>query len=276
MPFGMTGNVQATFVREIMYVGGGDTKKVDNDYVVLSYNTTTFQWSRLPPYSSKYFGLVAIKDELILLGGSDHLGQSVSVVGVYNLMMRVWEHPYKPMPQARISPSAVAYDNDWIIIVESFIEPVQLFNYQLKIWYEILLNLPASFHCSSIRSLCTIGSSLYMKDSSNIVHVSLVPFIALAKSVQSKDKYDCSLLSSLITSDSKLVGFNGSLYSIEGIYFLGRNKIFRYIAGTGEWIVAGDLPLNVFCQCAVVSSDQKELWIIGGNVTNQVYVGIKV
>ena len=272
MPFRMTGNVQAAFVQEIMYVGGGDTKKVDNDYVVLFYNTTTFEWSRLPTYSSRHFGLVAIKDELILLGGRDRLGQSVSVVGVYNQMMKVWEHPYKPMPQAQISPSAVAYDNDWIIVVESFIAPVQLFNYQLKSWYEILLNIPASFNYSSIRSLCTIGSSLYMKDSSNFVHVSLAPLIDLAKSVQSKDKYDCSLLSSRNTNDTKLVGFNGSLLSIQRNFFL-RNKIIHYNAGTCKLIGAGELPAKVLCHCAVVSSDQKELWIIGGNVTNEIYVG---
>ena len=38
MPFGMTGNVQAAFVRKIMYVGGGDSTKADNHYVVWSYN----------------------------------------------------------------------------------------------------------------------------------------------------------------------------------------------------------------------------------------------
>ena len=114
IPFGVTGNVQAAFVREIMYVRGGDSTKADNDYVVLSYKTTTFEWSRLPTYSSKSFGLFTIRDELILLGGWNRDGQLLRIVGVYNPKLRYWRYPYEPMPQALLSPSAVAYDDDWI------------------------------------------------------------------------------------------------------------------------------------------------------------------
>ena len=288
MPFGMTGNVQSTFVREIMYIGGGDSTKADNDYVVLSYNTTTFEWSRLPPYSSKSFGLVAIRDELILLGGRNRQNeQLVSLVGVYNPKLRDWKYPYEAMPQAQLSPSAVAYDDDWIIVVgkaenleESFFAPVQLFNYQLKIWYAFSPSIPVSSSYSSIGSSCIIGGNWYMTDgSSNIVHVSLASLMALVKNVHSMDKYDSSFLSSLNISNMKLVGLSGSLLSIQGC--VSCPSIFCYMAGTGEWSKAGELPPNVLCRCAVISSDQ-ELWIIGGNTdtfncsTNQVYVGRKV
>ena len=282
MPFGMTGNVRATFVREIMYIGGGASTKTDNDYVVLSYNTTTCEWSRLPPYSSKYFGLVTIKDELMLLGGGDHLGQSVNIVGVYNPSTRAWEHPYKPMPQAQISPSAVAYDDNWIIVIKSFLAPVQLFDYQLKSWYEIYMNIPAPSYFSSITSSCIIGGRWYIiGGSSNIVHVSLAPLIALVKTVHSMDKFDYNFLSSMNTSGIIIVGLHGSLLSMEGSYSCP-NKLFCYMTGTDEWSIVGELPPNVLGWCAAISSDQMELWIIGGNVamsncsTNQVYVGRKV
>ena len=281
MPFGMTENVQATFIGEILYVGGGESPKRGNCYVVMSYNTATFKWSRLPQYSTRLFGLVAIKDDLVLLGGRNRKGESMNLVGVYSPSMSVWEHPYEPMPRAQISPSAVAYDDDWIIVVgnaaqkleESFFAPVQLLNCQSKIWHEILLSIPFSSVFSRITSSCIIGGNWYVMDSSsNIVRVSIASLMAL----HSMDKYSHRVLSSLDVSGMKIVGLNGSLLSIE-CSASGPSKMFCHIARTNEWNVVGELPTNILCQSAAVSSD-KELWIIGGSTSsysanNKVYIG---
>ena len=280
MPFGMTENVQATFIGEILYVGGGESPKRGNCYVVMSYNTATFKWSRLPQYSTRLFGLVAIKDHLVLLGGRNRKGESMNLVGVYSPSMNVWEHPYEPMPRTQISPSAVACDDDWIMVVgnaaqkleESFFAPVQLLNCQSKIWHEILLSIPFSSVFSRITSSCIIGGNWYVMDSSsNIVRVSIASLMAL----HSMNKYSHRDLSSLdVSGGMKLVGLNGNLLSIE-CSASGPSKMFCHIARANEWNVVGELPTNILCQCAAVSSD-KELWIIGGSsysANNQVYIG---
>ena len=233
-----------------------------------------------PQYSKRWFGLVAVKDDLILLGGWNRKGESVNLVGVYNPSMRVWEHPYEPMPRAQTSPSAVAYDNDWVIVVgnavekleESYFAPVQLLNCQSKIWHEILLGVAFSSVFSRITNSCIIGGSWYIMDSrSNIVRVSLASLMAL----HSSDKYSHRVLTSIGTNGMKLVGLNKKLLTVECSDSCP-SKMYCHIARTNEWALVGELPTNILCQCAVVSSD-KELWILGGNTSNyfannQVYI----
>ena len=69
MPFDFTGcYVQSVVIKGTLYVGGGGSAD-DNRYTVLAYNISAGKWATLPPYSTHWFAMTAIEDQLVLVGG---------------------------------------------------------------------------------------------------------------------------------------------------------------------------------------------------------------
>ena len=69
MPYSMSGYIQSVEVDGTVYVGGGDADKDAVDYTVMAYDTQSFKWHTLPPYSAVWFAMTTINNKLILVGG---------------------------------------------------------------------------------------------------------------------------------------------------------------------------------------------------------------
>ena len=80
MPMGMFNSIQAVVIGNNVYVGGGIS--VGNAATVMVYSLQTGSWRTLPPYESVYFGMAAVNNQLVLVGGkSASAGKVTNVLG---------------------------------------------------------------------------------------------------------------------------------------------------------------------------------------------------
>ena len=103
--------MQSVVVEKTVYIGGGFALD-DKDNRIMTYNTSSEKWSTLPPYRAHNFAMTVISNQLVLVGGSDHL-RKIKTLGAWSADSKQWTHPYPDMHVARIHCSAVAY-NEWL------------------------------------------------------------------------------------------------------------------------------------------------------------------
>ena len=136
MPFGMTDYIQSVVVQGRVYVGGGFAVKKHE--IVMEYNTSSAKWAELPQYQARFFGMTAINNQLVLVGGWDTDRYS-KVLGLWGADSREWTHPYPEMPTARSSCSAVVY-KEWLIVAGGWssgrmVSSVEVMNTDTKQWH---------------------------------------------------------------------------------------------------------------------------------------------
>ena len=96
----------------------------------------------LPPYESRSFGMAAVNNQLILVGGrSTSTGKVTNVLGVWDEGSQTWTHPFPVMPTARCSPSVISYQK-WLVVAggyderDSYSKTVELLDTHSGQWYE--------------------------------------------------------------------------------------------------------------------------------------------
>ena len=157
MPFGMSYYIQSVAIQDTVYVGGGFAGwKSPNNYIVMTYNTSSCKWHQLPPYTARYFAMVVINSQLVLVGGYDSNSHSTSLLGMWNTGSRQWTRPYAAMPTARGYPSAVVY-KQWLIVAgrETSVHrlsTVEVLNVASNQWYSAP-STPTPWY--SMKSTCT-------------------------------------------------------------------------------------------------------------------------
>ena len=136
MPFHMTNNIQAVVIGDNVYVGGGYTRSM-NMGVVMVYSIGTKSWRRLPPQKSKYFGMTAVNNQLVLVGGQGISNHKVTnVLPAWDEPSQRWTHPFPEMPTSRYSPSVVSYQKWLIVAGDSYSNKVELLDTLSGQWYE--------------------------------------------------------------------------------------------------------------------------------------------
>ena len=143
MPFPMSSSIQAVVVGDNVYVGGGYCDKGDTfKTTVMVYSLYTGSWGTLPPYQTKYFGMAAVNNQLVLVGGRNTSTGIVSnVLGVWDEGSQIWTHSFPEMPTSRHSVVITSYQN-WLIIAGGEDEKryrsktVELLDTLSKQWYE--------------------------------------------------------------------------------------------------------------------------------------------
>ena len=79
---------QAVVIGDKVYVGGGYEIVFGvpcNLMIVYMYNIHTGTWGELPLYGSTYFGMAAVNNQLVLVGGNNVLsGRATNVLGVWD------------------------------------------------------------------------------------------------------------------------------------------------------------------------------------------------
>jgi len=102
IPVGMD-SAKAVVMGKKVYVGGGDTDRDHVRHHVFQYNTSTDEWSCLPPHPEIVFAMAQFQRNLITVGGQGAVG-GVDITGkVYRFKeeFQEWEEFLKPMPTAR-------------------------------------------------------------------------------------------------------------------------------------------------------------------------------
>ena len=162
MPISMTG-CQAVVIGDKVYVGGGYGSLFNVQYnVMVVYNIHTGTWGKLLPYGSDCFGMAAVNNQLVLVGGRNVLsGRATNVLGVWDEGSQTWTHPFPEMPTSRYSTSVVSYQR-WLVVAGgddgrgSYLKKVELLDTHSRRWYE---GSPLLNECSQMSS--TINGNMW-------------------------------------------------------------------------------------------------------------------
>ncbi len=98
-----------------MYVGGGWNDRDEDKYIVMAYNTNSYQWHTLPPYSTRFFAMATINNKLVVVGGGNRDRSDSSELGEWQPDSNQWAHPFPPMSTPRCWPSATSYKH-WLVV----------------------------------------------------------------------------------------------------------------------------------------------------------------
>ena len=111
MPIKMGTSVQSVVIGHSVYIGGGSTDNVPENYTVMKLNLQLDEWTKLPQYSAKWFAMTSLDNQVVLVGGLDQVtGKQIAV-----FTSERWISPYPPMNTARDFSTAVCFNNFIII-----------------------------------------------------------------------------------------------------------------------------------------------------------------
>ena len=274
MPFGMRDYVQSVVVEGTVYVGGGYVGRgSDNNHIVMTYDISTGKWATLPPYRAWAFAMTTINNQLVLVGGREHVGCRCKVVGVWDADNKQWTHPYPEMHTARSWCSEVVH-KEWLVVAGGWSGPgawlssVEVMNTNSRQWYA---GPPTPIPWSSMKT-ATVGDECYFMGGWNatgsINTVYSVSLSALTTGLNSSTRKGqiWKEISGLQTTNSTPLSISGYLFAVGGKDKDGSKTvtaIHLYQPDTGEWVKVGDLPTpRHLCTCAMITD--RELLVSGG------------
>ena len=119
MPVVMSDYIQSVEINDTVYVGGGYTGRDEDEYIVMAYNTKSYKWHTLPPYSTRFFAMTTINNKLVVVGGSNRDRSDSSELGEWQPDSNQWAHPFSPMSTPRCWPSATSYKH-WLVVAGGY------------------------------------------------------------------------------------------------------------------------------------------------------------
>ena len=140
MPSGMAGSIQSVVIGNNVYVGGG--YKHSLGAIVMVYSLQTGSWRTPPRYETKCFGMAAVNNQLVTVGGrSLSRSTSTNVLGVWDERSQTWRHPFPMMQTERVIPSVISYQH-WLVVAVGVderscdLKTVELLDTLSGQWYE--------------------------------------------------------------------------------------------------------------------------------------------
>ena len=270
MPFGMSDTVQAILIGDKVYIGGGFNTLKSRRLTVMVYSLHIDLWSSLQPFKFEHFGMSAVNNRLVLVGGRNvSSGKVANELGVWDEGSQTWTHPFPNMPTSRDSAAIASYKN-WLIVAGGRDErytssnKVELLDTSSGRWYE---GSPLPNAYSSMSSAIS-GNMWYLSRghpskgvaSRHVFSVCLDELIsqAVAQSISTPSPWQT--LSDLPFTHSTVLVVNGTLFAIGGEL---SSAIHLYQPSSKTWTKAGDLPTMWWeCGCTVLPSG--EILVAGG------------
>ena len=265
-----TSDSHAVILQKKVYIGGGWANDDVDDCTIQVYDMEIEEWSRLPKYQFKWFGMTVINSHLMVVGGWDRsLGKVTNQLAVFDPTSQNWTRPYPPMPTPRHRPAASAY-NEWLLAAGGYdgghiLVTVELLNTSTNQW---LTASPLPALCRNLTSTIDHETSVWYLVAYNkqVFYVSL-PDIVQQTVSQSTDSEPPSLWRQL--PDTPL-GFSAATTVHGSLLTLGGNDsgtsstaIYLYQPESRRWNRVGDLPAaREYCSCIPLSSS--ELLVAGG------------
>ena len=262
MPYSMSSAIQAIVIGDNVYVGGGATLSNENTYTVMVYSLASGSWSELPPHETQYFGMAAVNNKLVLVGGNiddyKYNIKATSILAMWDEGSQTWTRPFPGMPTPRHLPSIISYQK-WLVVAGGYIghsypKKVEILDTLSGQWYE---GSPMPSGCTELSSAIN-GNMWYLSSGFNsqgpnkhVFSVCLDELIsqALLQSAGSTSPPQPSPWQTLtdppLTLSTVLV-LNGALLTVGGY---GSSAIHHYQPSSRSWVKVGDL-LTERQQCA--------------------------
>ena len=265
MPFPMSSSIQAVVVGGNVYVGGGFCDKGETfKATVMVHSLHTGSWSTLPPYQMKYFGMAAVNNQLVLVGGRNpSTGIISNVLGVWDEGSQTWTHPFPKMPTSRHSLVITSYRN-WLITAggedESRCrsETVELLDTLSGQWYKgsPLPNVYSEMSSAINGNMWYLsrGRSSERIPNKHVFSVCLDDLIsqAVSQSTSPSTPLPWQILTDPPLTNSTVLVFNQALLTVGG---LESSAIHLYQPSSRSWVKIGDLPTERWnCACTVLPS----------------------
>ena len=293
---------QAVVMGEKVYVGGGNTKHVEDNQYVFQYDPSRDEWSRLPPCQVIFFPMAQFMGHLITVGGaklsSTGLLQGItsflrrSLIGGFTVTGKVfrfkeesqkWEEFLKPMPTARVCLS-VATTKSAIVAsggaTGSRVDhplpcaTVEVYSSETSQWHTAD---PLPVPCRGMTSV-TLADTWYLlggvgTDGNGLTTVLHAPLTALIQKATSPTDQSASRISVWKNlPDTPLVrsaaaSLSGNLLAVGGYDNKqpASNAVHVFFPYTSSWVRAttGDLPVSRWAFTSVQLSFNRVL-VVGG------------
>ena len=274
----MATTVQSVVVEDSVYIGGGDAVNLYDMHTVMKLDLQQDEWTKLPEYSARFFAMLSLANQLVLVGGYDPARQSpTNQIALFTTGR--WVRPFPPMTTARHSSTAVCYNNHIIVVGgfdgQGYISSVELLDVEARRWYSAnLLPNPRKELKSTV-----IGSTLYLMGGwdhtglTKVMHkVDINELIAKAKPKEVTPTL-WQVISDTPLQYSTPLSVGGSLLAVGGHddRVNPSSSIYLYQSYTGRWVKVGDLPTACYnCTCSVLPSG--DVIVAGGWARGYVYI----
>ena len=267
----METTIQSVQVQGTLYVGGGYGG--NNSYVVMTYDISAGKWATLPPYSTCWFAMTAIDNNLVLVGGQESNGVRSKVLGVWSEDSKKWTHPYPDMTTPRSSCSAVVY-KQYLVVPGGWgaggrLSSVEVMNTDTKQWYA---GPPTPIAWSQMKTvivddMCySMGGVIEGVYTNKVYSVSLPALVSQLDSDSSaKDTQTWKELPRLPVTHAIPLSIRGSLLAVGGLDKDGKpvSALHLYQPDAGQWVKVTDMPTPRYdCTCITISNNK--LLVFGG------------
>ncbi len=273
MPVAMS-NFQSVQINDTVYVGGGGTGRREDGYIVMAYNTQSYQWHTLPPYSTRGFAMTTINNKLVVVGGRNRDGSESSELGEWQPDSNQWTHPIPPMSTPRCEPSVTSYKH-WLVVAGGYhgvcLQTVEVLDVSNMQWS----TGPSTPTPWVAMKSTTIADTWYLmggeceklgQSSPDVYSVSLEALVSHSSSDISNI---CNKLPSLNCTRSCPLNIGGSLLAVGGWDMKSKKSVStiqRYVPETNTWVQAGQLPHAVQACTCIMTPDK--VHVMGGNDGN--------
>ena len=268
---------QAVVIGDKVYVGGGYRSifNTPRNIMMMVYNIHTGTWGELPRYGSEFFGVAAVNNQLVLVGGRNVLSRRITnVLGVWDEGSRTWTHPFPEMSTPRQCSSVVSYQR-WLVVAGgddgrgSYLKKVELLDTHSRRWYE---GSPLPDECSRMSS--TINGNMWFltsgytfhQENEHVFSVCLDELISQAVSSSTcvisspSTPSPWQTLTDTPSKKSTVLIFNGALMSVGGNR---SSAIYLYQPSSRSWVKVSDSPAKL-SQCACIVLPSGEIFMAGG------------
>ena len=277
LPFGMWGYPSVVVFKEKVYIGGGNTSSDRDKQTVVVYDPKQDSCNTLPPYAYKWFSMVVVNDQLVLVGGKKLLtNKSTNKLGVWNEQSKRWTHPLPPMTTACSSSSVTTHNNRWLVVIGGACDGIALSRVELLDtteslqWYQTE-SLPHP--CYQVPS-ATIGNMCYLlcgftkEDASKkVLSVCLDDLISQAVSQPASASAPPTPSPWKSLPDTPLtyftaLAFNGALLAVGGNY-PESSAIHVYQPSSNSLVKVGETPTKR-CTSGCIALPSGEVLVAGG------------
>lgn len=187
-------NSKGVFLNNSLYLGGGYTGNCKLDAVVYAYDSTSEQWSSLPPCPLKWSSLSLHNGRLLLVGGRAVGGSKprpseyTNKIAVWDEENRTWCSSVPSMIIPRLSPVVISHEGYLIVAggkKGSLDYNAEVLDKESKRWHHgPPLPLPCLKHTNTV-----IGGQWYLlnQSSGEVIQTNIDTYIAQALQI-SKDE----------------------------------------------------------------------------------------
>ncbi len=267
-----------------VYVGGGDTARDEDDFIIQVYSPESDGWRRLPQCPVRFFAMAAVNQQLVVVGGGSHNHQVQSTVLVWDDTSRCWTTTYPNMPTARCEAAAVSYQQ-FLVVAGGYgqsdrdLNTVNILNSSTKQW---VTAAPLPTACCQL-SPALVGDTLYLlggfadhTPSKQMFSTSISALISHATSSFRAPPPNWDVTDTKLTH-SKAVSLNNSLLAVGGRDDGSKDSsaIYHYNPLSKRWTKVGDVP-SALSRCSCTALPSGELTVLGGYAGYRRVVGVHI